>query len=547
MSLSSDQPRVQSAVPEAVPGGAAEFAGRRNLTIGDLLREAAAQSGDQLALVDAIADPAQRRRWTYAQVLAQSEQVAKALLRQFQPGDRIAIASPNCPEWVILQFGTLFAGMVLIPINPAYREAEIATILTDCEASALFHADTWRSNDLAASAAAIRATLPGLFTASLSGWDSFLASGDSGTILPEVQPRDPALIQFTSGTTGRPKGAILHHGMIGPASIVVERCGFRQHGKWLNCMPLYHIAGSCSSLLGALAKHGAFVLMREWDPALALDVIEQERCNAMLLVPTMIVTMLDCPGSSDHDLSSVDYILTGAAPVPPALLDKVKERIGCPLLISFGMTESGGVVSSTTLADGAYELANTLGRALPGVQIEIRDPETGALCPLGSVGEMWYRGDQIMLGYYGRDDETAAAITPDGWLRSGDLGTMDERGYLSISGRLKDMIIRGGANIYPREIEHVLFDHPAVAQAAVCGIPDPKWGETVLAVIQQVPGQDLRFEELDKYCRERLASFKVPERWVCIETWPMNATGKIQKFVLVDMVREGELSPVTLR
>ncbi|MEP6869857.1 MAG: long-chain fatty acid--CoA ligase, partial [Novosphingobium sp.] len=409
--------------------------GPRNITLGDLLREAARQSGEHIALVDGVAEVSLRRRWTYRQLLAEAEQVARGLLAQFKQGDRIAVSSPNCPEWVILEYATALAGMVLVPANPAYRQSELTAILQDAQASALFHANVWRDNNIAAVAAAVCASdLPDLVLISFSRWDEFLATGTAALPLPQVDPRDPVILQFTSGTTGRPKGAILHHGISNPPRSVARACEFKQHGVWLNSMPMYHIGGAAVSLLATLSRHGAFVQMREWNPALALELIEAERCNGMLLVPTMVMAMLDEYDTSPRDLSSIDFILTGASPVPPALLERVKRQIGCRLLISFGQTEAGGPVANTKIGDGAHELANTLGQALPGVQVEARDPATGANVPTGTVGEMWIKGPQIMLGYYGREEETRATITADGWLRSGDLITIDERGYISIVG-----------------------------------------------------------------------------------------------------------------
>ena len=542
---------------QSIPSGSQQSAGgviaggadlSRNITVGDLLREAARDAGDRIALVDGVADPDMRRRWTYFELVETCETLAHALLKRFQPGDRIAICSPNCPEWVMLQFGVAMAGMVLVPVNPAYREAELAMILEDCEAAGLFHADSWRGNDLGAAAAGLRNTaLPRLVTISLSQWNEFLASGsEAGAALPPVRPEDAVMIQFTSGTTGRPKGAILHHGLINPPRHVADCCDFPRHGVWLNSMPMYHIGGSSVSLMATVSRHGVFVQMREWDPVLALELIQAERCNGMLLVPTMVVAMLDEPHFESYDLSTIDFILTGAAPVPPALLERATERIGCRLMICFGLTEAGGPVCNTAIGDGAYELAHTLGRALPDLEIEIRNPETQAEMPTGERGEMWVRGPQIMRGYYGREEETRAAITPDGWLRSGDLAMKDERGYVSITGRLKDMIIRGGMNIYPREVEDVLFNHPSVSQAAVVGIPHEKWGEIVLAVVQAAEGHELNYEELRQHCRDRLASFKVPAMWCQTDSYPLNPTGKIQKFALVDWVREGRLSPCSV-
>jgi len=544
----ADQPNESGLQHSNAVGDSSFDAKSSDMTLGGLIRRAAEEAGDRIAMVDGVADAARRRRWTYAQLLQQAEQTARALLARFQPGDRIAVCSPNCPEWVILEFGTALAGMVLVPANPMYREAELAGILQDCEATALFHADSWRTNDIADVAAGVRDnTLPELALISFSDWDAFLTNGDAARELPHVNPRDPVIIQFTSGTTGRPKGAILHHGLINPPRNVANCCGLPEYGVWLNAMPMYHIGGAVVSLLATISKHGTFVQMREWDPDLALELIETERCNGMLLVPTMVVTMLDRPDFAKYDLSSIDFIVAGAAPVPPALLERVTDRIGCRMMICFGQTEAGGPVTNTAIGDGAHELANTLGRALPGMQIEIRDPQTGATLPPGEKGEMCFKSAQVMLGYYGREEETRAAFTPDGWLRSGDLGMLDERGYMSITGRLKDMIIRGGINIYPREVEDVLFEHPNVAQAAVIGVPDDKWGEIVVAIVQAADGHQLDFEELHQHCRDRLASFKVPALWVPTDSFPLNPTGKVQKFVLIDQVRNGELTTISVR
>jgi len=544
----ADQPNESGLQHSNAVGDSSFDAKSSDMTLGGLIRRSAEEAGDRIAMVDGVADAARRRRWTYAQLLQQAEQTARALLARFQPGDRIAVCSPNCPEWVILEFGTALAGMVLVPANPMYREAELAGILQDCEATALFHADSWRANDIADVAAGVRVnTLPELALISFSDWDAFLTNGDAARELPHVNPRDPVIIQFTSGTTGRPKGAILHHGLINPPRNVANCCGLPEYGVWLNAMPMYHIGGAVVSLLATISKHGTFVQMREWDPDLALELIETERCNGMLLVPTMVVTMLDRPDFAKYDLSSIDFIVAGAAPVPPALLERVTDRIGCRMMICFGQTEAGGPVTNTAIGDGAHELANTLGRALPGMQIEIRDPQTGATLPPGEKGEMCFKSAQVMLGYYGREEETRAAFTPDGWLRSGDLGMLDERGYMSITGRLKDMIIRGGINIYPREVEDVLFEHPNVAQAAVIGVPDDKWGEIVVAIVQAADGHQLDFEELHQHCRDRLASFKVPALWVPTDSFPLNPTGKVQKFVLIDQVRNGELTTISVR
>jgi fatty-acyl-CoA synthase len=311
---------------------------------------------------------------------------------------------------------------------------------------------------------------------------------------------------------------------------------------WINAMPMYHIGGSVLTSLATLNLRGTFVLMTEWDPRLTLELVESERGNGMLLVPTMVLALLDHPDRPRYDLSSLNFILTGAAAVPPSLVERVRETLSCELMITFGQTEASGTVSTTGVGDAPRDLAETLGRPLPNVDISIRDPGTGAPLAPGETGEIWFRGFQVMLGYYGREAETREVLGEDGWLRSGDLGSLDDRGYLSIKGRLKDLIIRGGMNIYPREIEDVLFAHPAVAQIAVIGVEDAKWGEIVAAVVQLASGHDaLPVEELDAFCRSRLAPHKVPILWSATDALPMTASGKVQKFALQDHIRAGAL------
>lgn len=532
---------MSSDLPAVIRGGCdAEI---REITLGGLLREAAALAGDRVALVEGAEKPEARRRWSYADLLDSAERVARGLLTRFQPGDRIAVSSPNCPEWLLLQHGVAMAGMVLVPANPAYRKSELSAILTDCDAAALFHAERWRDNDIAAIAAEIGEERPGLSRICFKDWEAFLASADPDIPLPIVTPDQPAIIQFTSGTTGRPKGAMLcHRGIINPPRYVAQRIGFPEGGVWINAMPMYHIGGSVLTSLATLNLRGTYVLMTEWDPALTLALVASERGQGMLLVPTMVMALLEHPDFARYDLSSLNFILTGAAAVPPALVERVRTALGCELMITFGQTEASGTVSTTGMGDEPRDLAETLGRPLPNVEISIRDPESGV--PLGpeAVGEIWFRGFQTMLGYYGREEESASVLTGDGWLRSGDLGKLDERGYLSITGRLKDMIIRGGMNIYPREIEDALFGHEAVGQVAVLGVPDPKWGEVVAAIVCPADGQPLLpVAELHRFCRERLAPHKAPSLWFEIGDFPVTASGKVQKFMLQQWIREGRL------
>jgi fatty-acyl-CoA synthase len=524
-------------------------------TVGDLLRAAAAQVPGRLALVEGSPGPATRRTWTYAELLSVAERIARALLARFAPGERIAVWAPNCPEWMLLQHGVSLAGMVLVTVNPALRARELRYMLAQSRAAAIFFADAYRGFDMAGAVASLRDGLPGLREAiPLSDWDTFVASGDStsahqgAVTLPPVQPGDPAQIQYTSGTTGFPKGAILHHrGVVNASRFVALGSGVQDGGVWVNAMPMFHIGGGTLTELGTIAQRGTYVLLPGFDPGLVLELIEAYRGTIMLAVPTMLLALLEQPGLADRDLSSLQTVMSGAAVVPAALVRRTTETFGCQTAIVFGQTELHGVISQTQLDDSPEDQSETIGRPLPQVEVKIADPVTGEVMPVGQVGEICARGYQTMLGYFGLPEETAAALDGDGWLRTGDLAAMDGRGYLTIAGRLKDMIIRGGENIYPREIEDVLFTHPDVSQAAVLGLADDTWGERVAAVIKPAdPANPPSPAALREYCRECLAGFKAPAEWFFVAEYPLTASGKIQKFRLQEDIAAGRITPVTL-
>jgi fatty-acyl-CoA synthase len=524
-------------------------------TVGDLLRAAAAQVPGRLALVEGSPGPATRRTWTYAELLLVAERIARALLARFAPGERIAVWAPNCPEWMLLQHGVSLAGMVLVTVNPALRARELRYMLAQSRAAGIFFADAYRGFDMAGAVASLRDGLPGLREAiPLSDWDTFVASGDStsahqgAVTLPPVQPGDPAQIQYTSGTTGFPKGAILHHrGVVNASRFVALGSGVQDGGVWVNAMPMFHIGGGTLTELGTIAQRGTYVLLPGFDPGLVLELIEAYRGTIMLAVPTMLLALLEQPGLADRDLSSLQTVMSGAAVVPAALVRRTTETFGCQTAIVFGQTELHGVISQTQLDDSPEDQSETIGRPLPQVEVKIADPVTGEVVPVGQVGEICARGYQTMLGYFGLPEETAAALDGDGWLRTGDLAAMDGRGYLTIAGRLKDMIIRGGENIYPREIEDVLFAHPDVSQAAVLGLADDTWGERVAAVIKPAdPANPPSPAALREYCRECLAGFKAPAEWFFVAEYPLTASGKIQKFRLQEDIAAGRITPVTL-
>lgn len=514
-------------------------------TLGDLMRGNARAVPDRVALVEGVADPAKRRRWTYRQLVDVSEKAARGLLNHFRPGDRIAFLAPDTPEWVILQHAASFAGLILVPVNPAYTARELEFVLSNSEAAGIVFAESSRGKDLRALVDEVAPRLPHLKTRiSMSDFDALLASADPERVLPGVKPSDTIQIQYTSGTTGFPKGACLHHtGCINSSRNIVLRTGFPDGGVWINAMPMFHIAGDIVSEIGCFAMRGTFVLMASFDPGLMLDLFESEKCRASLIVPTMILAILDHPDRPKRDTSSFKTILTGAANVSPALIERATATFGCELYNMFGQTESNGPVCITSPDDSIEDLTQTVGRPMAHVEVRIVDPVELTTQPVETVGEIWVRGYQVMTGYFGQQAENALSITDDGWLRSGDLGTMDARGYIKITGRLKDMIIRGGMNLYPKEIEDLLFEHPEVSQIAVVGLPDEKWGEIVAAVILPAkPDAPPPVDDLYAYSRRQLSPQKTPERWFFVRNYPLTATGKIQKNVLLDWIRDGKIS-----
>ncbi|MEO1064553.1 MAG: AMP-binding protein [Actinomycetota bacterium] len=513
----------------------------RELTVGGLLREAAAEAPDATALVAGMPDPADRRRWTYAELLTESERVARALLARFEPGERVAVWAPNVPEWVMLEFGCGLAGVVLVTVNPAFQSQEVDYVLRQSGASGVITMGEFRGNPMLATVTELQSDLPQLREViSLADWDDFLASGDPARELPEVDPGAPAQIQYTSGTTGFPKGAVLHHrGIVNNARDIMERNDPPSGSAYVNPMPLFHTGGCVIGVLGCAWRRMAHVLVLAFDPGLVLELIETERSSSMAGVPTMLIAMIEHPDFATRDLSSVQVVTSGGSTVPEPLVRRIEESLGANFTIVFGQTECSPVATMTRPADSVEDKGRTLGQALPSMETKIIDPGTGDVVPIGEVGEFCTRGYHVMLGYHENPEATAEAIDADGWLHTGDLCSMDERGYCSIEGRLKDMIIRGGENIYPREIEDLLFAHPAIGEVAVVGIPDDTWGEIVGAFIRFAPGEELTETELRAYCRDHLAPHKTPVQWHVVDEFPLTGSGKIQKFKLAQQAAGG--------
>jgi fatty-acyl-CoA synthase len=506
-------------------------------TVGGILRAAAAEVPDLTAMVAGVPDPAARRRWTYAELLAEAGQAARALTARFAPGERVAVWAPNLPEWVILEYAAGLAGLVLVTVNPAFRPAELAYVLNQSGAAGIFLVPEFRS-PMARFLAEVRPEVPALREVIyFTDWADFLATAPDQAVLPEVRPDDIAQIQYTSGTTGFPKGAELHHrGLTNNARFWAERIGLAAGEVYVNPMPLFHTAGCGMGVLGAAQRRAVNVPVLAFDPALVLELIEAERGVAFGGAPTMLIAMLGHPDFERRDLSSVRVAVSGGAPVPADLVRRVESRLGVRFSIVFGTTECSPLLTVVKLDASAEDRAQTLGTPLPQTEIQIADLATGAPVPIGQPGELCARGYLVMRGYHDAPEATAAAIDAEGWYHTGDLASLDGRGYLRIEGRIKDMIIRGAENIYPREIEDALFAHPAVAEAAVVGIPDDTWGEVVAAFVRTAPGQPAPApEELRAWCRERLAPYKTPVHWVFTDALPTTPSGKIQKYKL----REG--------
>ena len=513
----------------------------RESTIGSILRDAADRAADKIALIDG--DPAGdgRRRWTYRALLADAERTARTLLRRFSPGERIAVWSGNRPDWLMLEFGSALAGLTLVTVNPAYRGDELAHVLGHSEADGLFLADEYQGADLHAILAEVRGRLPRLREViSFDNHDFTVRMAGTGP-LPPVAPSDVAQLMYTSGTTGRPKGALLtHRGLTNNARLAFHAAGIGADDVLVNPMPLFHVGGGLFTL-GAVSATATHVLMPRFSPALQLELIETYRATVLLGVPTMMIAMLGHPDLAARNVSSLRRALSGGAVSPPALVRQAEATLGLTYSISFAQTESSCSITMTGSADSADDRAETLGRPLPDTEVRIADLPTGETAACGAVGEICTRGYLVMRGYLNAPEATAAAIDADGWLHTGDLGSMDERGYLRIAGRIKDMIIRGGENIYPREIEEVLIGHPAVADASVLGFPDEHYGETVAAAIRPArPGAaiDDLAGELAEFCRERLAPYKVPVRWLITDAFPLTASGKVRKDALREQLAD---------
>jgi fatty-acyl-CoA synthase len=526
---------------------------RPELTVGAALREVAAAVPDRTALVEGGPDPSARRRWTYGELLDDAERCARALLRRFEPGERVAVWAHNLPEWVIVEYGAALAGLTLVTVNPSFQPGELVYVLSQSRSSGVITVPEVRGNPLLGHLEAVRPQIGELEVLRLDQLAALLAEADpggpaAGMALPDVGPDDPAQIQYTSGTTGFPKGALLRHaGIVNNAAIWSDRIGVPDGASWLSPMPMFHTGGCVLGALGSLSRRATLVLMHAFEPGLMLELAETERVWFMAGVPTMLIAAMDHPDLARRDLSSLRHVLSGGAQVPEALVRRIEDTLGVDFTIVYGQTECSPALTNTLASDSAHDKGTTVGPPLPHTEVRIVDPQTLETVPVGQPGELWARGYFTMLGYWDNPESTAETLLPDGWLRTGDLATMDERGYCRIVGRLKDMIIRGGENLFPAEIEEVLYRHPSVAEAAVVGLPDEKWGEVVAAFIRPAdPGAPPTVSELRSYLRDHLSPQKTPTLWFQVDAFQLTGSGKIQKFALREAWEKGRYADATL-
>jgi fatty-acyl-CoA synthase len=500
-------------------------------TIGANFERTAARFGDREALVDVAAG----RRWTYAELDADVNRLARGLLaRGIAKGDRVGIWAPNCAEWVITQYATAKIGAILVNVNPAYRTHELEYVVKQSGLSLLISAVSFKNSDYRGMIESI-----GFAEVAYIGEDTYTDLSVEGD-MSEVTKRaatlafdDPINIQYTSGTTGFPKGATLsHHNILNNGFFVGELIGYTEQDRVCLPVPLYHCFGMVMGNLGA-TSHGACIVLPApgFDPAATLAAIAAERVTSLYGVPTMFIAELGLPNFADYDLSTLRTGIMAGSPCPVEVMKRVVAEMNMTeVAICYGMTETSPVSTMTRPDDNLARRTETVGRVMPHLESKVVDPATGLVVERGEAGELCTRGYSVMLGYWEQPDATANAIDAARWMHTGDLATMDDEGYLNIVGRIKDLVIRGGENVYPREVEEFLYSHPDIADVQVIGVPDAKYGEELMAWVVMRPGATpLTAEAVLAYCAHRLTRYKIPRYVHVVDGFPMTVTGKVRK------------------
>ena len=508
-------------------------------TIGANLDQTVAAFGDR----DALVDVPTKRRWTYREFAAEVDAVALGLLDSgVAKGDRVGIWAPNCPEWTITQYATAKIGAILVNINPAYRVHELQYVLNQSGIRTLVAARSFKTSDYAGMIERVRPDVAGLRDVMLVGedaWNRLVEAGRAGdlerlrAIEAELSPDDPINIQYTSGTTGFPKGATLtHHNILNNGFFVGELISYTERDRIVLPVPFYHCFGMVMGNLAATSHGAAMVIPAPaFDPVATLEAVQAERCTSLYGVPTMFIAELAVPDFGRFDLSSLRTGIMAGSPCPVEVMKQVIDRMGMSeVSICYGMTETSPVSTQTRVDDSIERRVATVGRVGPHIEVKVIDPATGRAVPRGTPGELCTRGYSVMLGYWRQPDKTAEVIDAARWMHTGDLAVMDDDGYLSITGRIKDMVIRGGENIYPREVEEFLYTHPDILDAQVIGVPDAKYGEELMAWVRMRPGATpLTAEALREFCLGKLAHYKIPRYVYITDEFPMTVTGKVRK------------------
>ncbi len=511
-----------------------------DLTVGDALRAASHDYPDAVAIMEIDEGGDVFQTITNGRIFNDSLAWARGLSTRFDKGERVVVWAPNMVEWLMLEYACALAGIVLVTANPAFQAPELRYVIEQSGAVGLFLVESHRGNPMAQLAA--EATL-GLDLREINFLDDHDAIADVSAgpaILAKVEPADPLQIQYTSGTTGFPKGAVIHHkGLFNNGRFVADRARVSHDSVIANFMPLFHTAGCGMNGMAALANASTQVLFRGFNADHVCKAIEQHRITTFFAVPTMLVALLESLQHTPRDMSSMELITSGGAPVAPDLVHAVREVMGCEFATAFGQTEHSPVICQNWPDGEPDDISFSAGQPLPHTEVSIRNKETNTVVPVGDVGEICARGYAVMLGYHDKPEETAATVDANGWLHTGDLGTMDSRGFLRVTGRIKDMIIRGGENLFPVEIENAMLESSDVAEIAVVGLPDDRWGEIVAAFIRTSDGLPLSKTAMRAHCRNALSPQKTPTKWYQVEEFPLTGSGKIQKFALREMWEAG--------
>ena len=539
-----------------------------------LFDQIVAQHGDREAVVSIHQDV----RLTYAQLADRVNKLAKAFISAgFEKGDRVGIWSPNNVEWLTTQYATAKAGIILVTINPAYRVHELAYVLEQSGCRGLVMQNQFKTSDYEGMITELCPELAEDFAGALNNekfpnlkavismtssdlagiydWTDFLGlasnkSDEELNVRQSNQDMDDAInIQYTSGTTGFPKGATLsHHNILNNGYFVASAMNFTEEDRLVVPVPLYHCFGMVMGNLGCLS-HGACVIYPSegFEPEAVLQAVQAEKATALYGVPTMFIAELALPNFSDYELSTLRTGIMAGAPCPIETMKQVNESMHMTEVeIAYGMTETSPVSFQTRVDSPLDKRVSTVGRVHPHVEVKIIDPETGSICPVGEMGELCTRGYSVMLGYWENPEATATAIDPNGWMHTGDTAIMDGDGYVNIVGRIKDMIVRGGENVYPREIEEYLMTHDSIEAVQVTGVPDPKYGEEIIAWVSLVGGAEMSENDVKEYCKGKIAHYKVPRYIRFSADFPMTVTGKVQKFKMREIsIKELGLEELT--